>query len=356
MMTTFYDPSARSLRTHLDLRVLVCLLTCSAVLTGCLTKPVDQAINTLQNAISDLDRNSAAWQTTLNDLEQKLLAQGQSTLANEVQGLANRGIATTGVELRCNIDFIGQRMDQGLRRIVARLKGQAIPASMPGFCNVDPQSGIQLDLVGQGRLVTFNYYGYDMFDRDASDTQMKVFVRDRGGQENDISFALALPTHYLMTVRLIDNRIHFSDQSDKLMVRWGTTTLSTINIIQAPPTPVPVTVSGLQIFFHTNDDDKDNDTGLSVTIQNGNVAEWHQTQNEVFHDHSDHVKVMNPSTVPLSALHGQLLEICIAPNGHDTWRFNMTLSGTRTDGPAYVFSVNSIQLTQDSRCRSWPLP
>ena len=332
------------------------LVACSLVLVGCLGNAEDKAITTFENAIADLDKNSANWQTTITGLEQQLIAQGQSTLANEVQSLANRGIASGGVEIRCNIDFIGQRMDQGLRRIVTRLRKQPAPPLMPAYCNVDPQDGVRVELVRQGRLVSLNYYGYDMFDQDASDSQMKVFLRDRNGSERDISFAIALPTHYLMTIRLLDNRIQFTDQSDKLVVRWGQTILSTINIIQPPPPPPPVIVSGLSVLFHTNDDDKDNDTGISVTIANGSVAEWHQTQNETFPDQSDRTKVLNPSSVPLSALRGQLLQICISPNGNDTWRFNVTLTGTPSDGSRYFFTASSIQLTQDSRCRQWALP
>src|SRR5690242_15920101 len=102
----------------------LCVALCAMLLNGCFGKQVDQGIAAIENAIAVLDQNSAAWQTTITNLEKDLVAGGQSTLANEVQSLANRAIATTGAELRCNIDFIGQRIDQELRRIVARLKGQ----------------------------------------------------------------------------------------------------------------------------------------------------------------------------------------------------------------------------------------
>ena len=46
-------------------------------------------------------------------------AQGQSTIANEVTTLAERGIATGGIELRCDSDFVGRRMQEGLARILA---------------------------------------------------------------------------------------------------------------------------------------------------------------------------------------------------------------------------------------------
>jgi hypothetical protein len=334
---------------------LSCLMLCGVVLNSCIGKSVDQGVAALENAITVLDQNSSAWQTTITNLEQDLVTKGQSTLANEVQSLANRAIGTAGSELRCNVDFVGQRVNQGLRRILARLKGQSVAPLVPGTCTVDPPE-IQVALIGEGRLTSLNYYGYDMFERDASDTRMKIFLRDRDGREEDVTSALALPTHYLMTIRLADDRVHFTDRTDKLIVRWEQSILSTINVIQPPVQPPPVIVSGLQVAFHTNDEDKDDNTGVAVTIQN--VAEWHQTQNEVFPDGSDRIKNLNPSSVPLSNLSGHLLEVCISPVGNDTWRFNMTLSGTRSDGQRYFFSANSIELNQDQtrRCKPFRLP
>jgi hypothetical protein len=330
-----------------------CLVICGVVLINCIGKPVDKAIAALEEAISSIDRNSAAWQKTLTNLESDLVAQGQSTLANEVQSVANRTIATGGVELRCNIDFIGQRVNQGLRRILARLKGQEVPPLMPAACTVDPAE-IRIEMVRQHRLTSLNYYGYDMFDRDATDSRMKIFLRDRDGREEDVTSAIALPTHYLMTVRLADDRVHFTDQTDKLIVRWDQTILSTINVVQPQREPPPIIVSDLQVTFRTNDDDKDDDTGVAATIQN--VADWHQLQNETFPDQSERIKVLNPSSVPLSDLTAHTLEICISPVGNDTWRFNVTFSGNRSDGLRYFFSANGIELSQDLRCKGWTLP
>lgn len=329
-----------------------CVMLCAVLLSNCFSKPVDKAIAALENAINSIDRNSAAWQSTVTDLERDLVAQGQSTLANEVQSVANRGIATGGVELRCDVDFIGQRVNQGLRRVLARLKGESVPPPTPAYCQVDPAE-IQVDLINQRRLTSLYYYGYDMFDNDASDSQMKVFLRNRDGGEEDITSAIALPTHYLMTIRLADDRVHFTDQTDKLIVRAGQNILSTINVVQAPRQPAQIMVNDLQVAFHTNDENKDQDTGVSVTIQN--VAQWQQTQDEEFTDGSDHVKPLNPGSVPLSSLTGHALDVCISPVGHDTWRFNMTLSGNRSDGQRYFVSANSIELTQDNRCMQVPV-
>jgi len=122
-------------------------------------------------------------------------------------------------------------------------------------------------------------------------------------------------------------------------------------VVQAPPPPM---LSNLSITFHTNNDDKDNDTGVQVRI--GTAAEWHQTSNQVFPDNSDVTKVFSPSQVRLSDVQGQSFSICISPNGNDTWRFNYILAGTRDDGSSYVVSDSSLVLTQDRRCFSRTLP
>jgi hypothetical protein len=332
---------------------ILSLMLCSLLLLSCIGKPVDKAIAALEEAITAIDRNSVAWQATVTNLERDLVAQGQSTLSNEVQSVANRAIATGGVELRCNVDFIGQRVAQNLKRILARLKGEPVLPLSPSYCTVDPTE-VRVDLVNQHRLTSLNYYGYDMFDRDASDSRMKVFLRDRNGTEQDITSAIALPTHYLMTIRLADDRVHLTDQTDKLVVRYDQTILSTINVVQPQRQPPPVMVSDLQVAFRTNDDDKDNDSGVSVTVQN--VTEWHQTQNETFPDQSDRIKSLNPNSVPLANLSGHVLEICISPVGNDTWRFNMSFSGNRSDGGRYFFEANSIELSESRRCKTWVLP
>jgi len=93
-----------------------------------------------------------------------------------------------------------------------------------------------------------------------------------------------------------------------------------------------------------------------VTIANGSVAEWHQTQNETFPDQSDRTKVLNPSSVPLSALRGQLLQIVYRRNGNDTWRFNVTLTGTPKRWVSILFHSEQYPTHQDSRCRQWHCP
>ena len=97
-----------------------------------------------------------------------------------------------------------------------------------------------------------------------------------------------------------------------------------------------VTVSNLKIEFRTADDDKDDNTGLDVRI--ANVTSYTQTANERFPDPGVKTKDMTPSSVPLVQLRGCQLWITISPAGHDTWKFDFTLSGDRSDGGKFSYS------------------
>ena len=69
------------------------------------------------------------------------------------QSLANRSIASAGVEFRCNIDFFFERRAiEALKRLKAQLLKQNPPPLPPAFCQVDPPAidpeGVASQVVG----------------------------------------------------------------------------------------------------------------------------------------------------------------------------------------------------------------
>jgi hypothetical protein len=222
-------------RVLLTLLVVLCFVLFQGSANPCLggiTDSMDKAIAAFDKAINVLNTQSQSWQGTLVKLEQDLIAAGQSTLANEVQNVMQRGIATGGNELRCNADFIQVRMRQALERIRARLKNQEIPPVAPGFCQVVPEAvDLRLDPSRRGQL---SFYGYDF---DVTRNNLKVIVKKAAG-ELDVTSSVAMPTHYLMTINVAS--MTFPPDSQQFIVRWGSDTLSTVNIIlPAPPVVTP---------------------------------------------------------------------------------------------------------------------
>jgi len=216
-------------KSRLQVWLKVVLLCAGSLLIGS-CGPIKKVRSSIERAITVLQEESRLWQSTLTNLEKDIRDDAESAIANEVQSLLNRGIGTAGVELRCDIDFVGKRMTQGLRRILAELDGAPPEALIPGFCQVDPTS-VDLNLVAQGRLKSLNIYGYDMYENNKNDSPLRVYLRDRNGVEVAISGnAVAMPTHYLMTIQLNDPSIHLNSLSEKIVIKYGLDTLSTISI------------------------------------------------------------------------------------------------------------------------------
>jgi hypothetical protein len=109
------------------------------------------------------------------------------------------------------------------------------------------------------------------------------------------------------------------------------------------------TLVGANITFHTNDEDKDNDTLISVTVQKGaTVVAQIEDRFQHFNDHSDagpfDLLLVNPLT--RDQLKTGKVKIAIKPNGNDTWRFNFFLDLRFSDGSHLFGRASRLQLTE----------
>jgi len=117
-------------------------------------------------------------------------------------------------------------------------------------------------------------------------------------------------------------------------------------------------VTDLKIELRTNDEDKDDNTGVRVAVDG--LASWSQTSDLHYDDWSTHTWSLTPSAVLLSDLAGRYVSICIQPQGlisgggNDTWKFNFRLSGARSDHLGiYEVRKDNVFLSTDVPCLSW---
>jgi hypothetical protein len=114
-----------------------------------------------------------------------------------------------------------------------------------------------------------------------------------------------------------------------------------------------------QVTFHTNDEDKDDDTHLTVTVRgsDGTIAARIDDDFGVFHDHSDHgpfgLLVINPA--PKELLTQGNVVIRVDPNGNDTWRFNFFLDLTFSDNSHLNAQVDGLELTEDRQQQAFAI-
>ena len=183
--------------------------------------------SSLDNAIGNLNANSANYQEILQKLITELPAQVQSTVTNEVSNLLNRTVAAAGAEVRCDVDFFRIRVQQALQRIKAKFLNQTLPPYEPQFCDVVPLA-IDMNLPAE-RRPKLEFYGYD-FDM----AEIHVVLVD-GINQIDVSNKLDQPTHYHMTLNLGSNGVPISTNSSRIILRWNNRDISSVAVIQKAP-------------------------------------------------------------------------------------------------------------------------
>jgi hypothetical protein len=113
------------------------------------------------------------------------------------------------------------------------------------------------------------------------------------------------------------------------------------------------TLANSTVRFHTNDEDKDDDTHVTVTINDDNNVVAARISNDFGHfdDHSDAgpfgLEIQNASEK--GDLQRGAVLLRIDPNGHDTWRFNFFLDLEFSDGSHLSGGADGLELTQDRR-------
>ena len=114
------------------------------------------------------------------------------------------------------------------------------------------------------------------------------------------------------------------------------------------------TLVNANITFHTNDEDKDDDTVVSVSVRRGpTIAAQITDRFQHFNDHSDagpfDLEIVTPLT--RDDLKTGNMTIAITPNGNDTWRFNFFLDLRFSDGSHLFGRASRLQLTESlNRC------
>src|SRR5580765_2958314 len=214
--------------------LLFCFLTgCGAIdkIVNFGTDTRTETVNTLNDAISALQSQSADWQQVLKDTVSKLTKDAQSTLRSEISNLISRTVAQGGVELRCDADFVRERIREELVRLKAKFLGQPEPVVDPAFCQVVPLA-VDRELVPD-RLKQIEFYGYNFTQADG----LGVFLEGAGGQRTNVTSKLDKPTTYAMTLKFGGNGVQLDNSSARLVLEWGGKQVSSVAVIQ-PTTPV----------------------------------------------------------------------------------------------------------------------
>lgn len=143
----------------------------------------------IDDAINQLQTESAEWQRVVQELAAKLIAAGESVLAEEVKRLLDGAIQDTFIESQCYADFLRDRMREDLMRLRAELTGEAITLT-PRFCKPYPAV---LDMRHLPPYLSLHGYNLDF-------ACVRATLINTQGERADVSALLTTPSPYLMTM------------------------------------------------------------------------------------------------------------------------------------------------------------
>ena len=111
------------------------------------------------------------------------------------------------------------------------------------------------------------------------------------------------------------------------------------------------------VGFHTNDEDKDDDTRVDVTVRLIDQTVVASIADEFGHfdDHSDAgpFDLLITQAANRGALKTGSVAVKIEPNGNDTWRFNCFLDLLFDDGAHLIAWANGLEVTESRQEQSF---
>ncbi|QUQ70763.1 hypothetical protein [Kutzneria sp. CA-103260] len=134
-------------------------------------------------------------------------------------------------------------------------------------------------------------------------------------------------------------------------------TLTSAGTAGAAPAGPGAVLTKATVFFHTNNEDKDDDTHVTLWVRDKNNTTAAFISNDFAHfdDNSDNgpysLQITNQSSWDL--LNQGTSTIRIDPNGHDTWRFDIHVDLMFSDGSHLSTDGFGASLSQDRRQQTW---
>jgi hypothetical protein len=224
--------------------IIICL---ALLLSGCgITSQLAQtnvelrnAVNSFDRGINALSRESADWQVVLQELQENLVEDTQSTLRVEITNLMRTGLLGAGGEFRCDADFLRIRTERELRRIrndlVQILNSistnvnfplvEEIPVE-PFICSAVPVA-IDAGLDAERRAI-LDVYGYDM-----RSLPINAEVLDANGNRRNVTTSLGIISDQHMVLDLTEGGAAIKEDDRRVVFRWNAEPQSVIRIFTA---------------------------------------------------------------------------------------------------------------------------
>lgn len=195
------------------------------------------AIDTLDRSIDTLSRQSADWQVVLQDLEDSIAEDIQSTIRIETTNLVRTSVLGVGSEFRCDADYLRTRLARELRRIrnelaeAANSTGIEPPIPLlpelpvePFVCSAVPQAvDVSLDPV---RRTILDVYGFDL-----RSLPITAELQDRSGARRNVTGALGILGDFQMVLDLTAGGADVGAEDRRILFGWDGEVQSVVPVL-----------------------------------------------------------------------------------------------------------------------------
>jgi len=208
-----------------------------------LTFELRNTVDTLDRAIDSLTRESGNWQLVVSQLEAQLVSDLRSTLQAEATDLLRNGVHGSGVEVRCNSEYLARRAATELTRIrndladqfnsmpgknsdEPQLSERTAPALQPFICSSVP-SAVDLNLAPE-RRTKLDVYGFNL-----RTAPINTEVVRAAGARRDVTNALGIISDFHMALDLSDGGAAPIPADARIVFSWLKQSRSVVPIISA---------------------------------------------------------------------------------------------------------------------------
>lgn len=174
----------------------------------------------------DINANSRDWQRIIQKAIDSVPA-AEAQVRQDLQNLMQRGIATAGLEIRCDISYLGDMLKDGLQAILAKVKKEPLPPVNAVICDASP-SAIDMNLSPNGRN-NIEVYGYNL-----DQTWLKLFHVAQNGQSDETGHFNTI-SPFKRVIDLGASGIALGPQSLKLRMDLGNGGYREVPVIQKWP-------------------------------------------------------------------------------------------------------------------------
>lgn len=198
-----------------SMKLLIYFMFVPTLLLGC--GPISRTVQTLKDFMADLPKESSAWRTEFDKISDEL----PTKTREEVEVAIVRATTAVGEEFRCNTDFIRDRLQQDIERVIAGLTNQPVSVRQPVICGIYPRETIELDesWVPKGeRWLKFSGYDLDAVKMEVLLEHVRMPPATSITTMTLTACCLDHPTHYAITINL--DSIQFGPGHRRIILKW----------------------------------------------------------------------------------------------------------------------------------------